>query len=148
MKHFLSKITKDKGDVKRKPFNNIEKSMIIVIAALVLILLIKTFAFDGVKNLSDDEKIFKTFVGYSIDEQFKGPLVDYGVVSYKIVDIYMAEENVTSLLRYKDIETGEMVETTLDGRYNAKVKKMILFIFPLKEFSITSQIVGQTETSQ
>ena len=145
MIHFLSKIVRDKEKTKREPFNNIEKSMIIVIAALILILLIKTFAFDGVRNLSNDEKIFKTFVEYSIAEQFKGPLVDYGVVSYKIVDIYMAEENVTSLLRYKDIETGEMIETTLDGRYNAKVKKMILFIFPLKEFSITSQIVGETE---
>jgi hypothetical protein len=141
----LSKITKKKKEkvkAKKEPINNREKAMIIVTIALVLILIVKTFAFDGVRNLTEDEEVFKTFVEYSIDEQFSGTLVDYGIVSYKIVDIYMAEENVTSLLRYKDINTGEMIETTLDGRYNAKVKKMILFIFPLKEFSITSQIVG------
>lgn len=141
----MSKIIKKKKEkikAKKEPINNREKAMIIVTIALVLILIVKTFAFDGVRNLTEDEEVFKTFVEYSIDEQFSGTLVDYGIVSYKIVDIYMAEENVTSLLRYKDINTGEMIETTLDGRYNAKVKKMILFIFPLKEFSITSQIVG------
>jgi uncharacterized membrane protein YvbJ len=147
----LSKIKKNKElkkEAKKEPINNREKAMIIVIVVLILILLLKTFLFDGVRNLSSDEEVFKTFVEYSIDDKFQGTLVDYGIVSYKIVDIYMAEDNVTSLLRYMDKSTGEMVETTLDGRYNARVKKMILYIFPLEEFSITSQIVGQTEISQ
>ena len=135
----------EKVDHKKGPINNREKAMFIVIGLLIIILLAKTFLTDGVRNLTPDEEVFKTFVEYSIDEQFKGTLIDLGIISYKVVNIYLVEENVTSLLRYKDEQTGKMIETTLKGRYNARVKEMLLFVFPLKEFSITSQIAGDGE---
>ncbi len=128
---------------KKRRFNNREKSMFIVLALLIALLIGKSLFFGEVKNLTSDEVIFKTFVDYTLEEEFNGVLVDSGIIQYKIFDIFLAAPNEESLLRYQDPITGQMIEKTLKGRYTARVRKVLLWVFPLKEISITSKIVGK-----
>jgi hypothetical protein len=124
----------------KRPLNNREKSMYIVLAVLIVILIAKSLIFDEVRNLSKDEQIFKDFVEYSVEQKYDGVFENAGIIQYRIFDIYMAAPDETSILRYEDSSTGVMLEKTLEGRYNARIRKVLLWLIPLKEISITSQI--------
>jgi hypothetical protein len=107
---------------------------------LIVILIAKSLIFDEVRNLSKDEQIFKDFVEYSVEQKYDGVFENAGIIQYRIFDIYMAAPDETSILRYEDSSTGVMLEKTLEGRYNARIRKVLLWLIPLKEISITSQI--------
>ena len=126
---------------KKEPINNREKSMIIVVVILALMLIAKSLFFDEVRNLTADAAVFKEFVDYSIEQKYDGPLEKAGIIQYRVFDIYIAAPDETGLLRYEDPETGMMIEKTVDGRYNARARKVLLWVFPIKEVSVTSQIV-------
>ncbi len=134
---------KTKAPVKKEktPLNNREKSMIIVVIVLAVILIAKSLIFDEVRNLTGDAAVFKEFVDYSIEQKYDGPLEDAGIIQYRVFDIYIAAPDEKGLLRYEDPETGMMIEATTDGRYNARARKVFLWVFPIKEVSVTSQIV-------
>jgi hypothetical protein len=126
---------------KREPLNNREKSMIIVVIVLAVALIAKSLFFDEVRNLTGDAAVFKEFVDYSIEQKYDGPLEDAGIIQYRVFDIYIAAPDEKGLLRYEDPKTGVMVEKTTEGRYNARARKVLLWVFPMKEVSVTSQIV-------
>ena len=128
---------------KTKRFNNRERAMFIVVAILIVMLIVKTAFFTEVRGLTEDGTDFKAFVEYTLEEQPQGPLDKLGIIQYRIFDIYIADGDQKSLLRYVDPETGLEVEKILDGRYNARVRKTLLWFFPIKEISITSQIVAE-----
>ncbi len=139
----MTKRSKEKEVKKKKvrePLSNRDKSMIIVTIVLVIILIAKSLFFDEVRNLTEDEAIFKEFVRYSVEQEYDGALEASGIIQYRIFDIYMVNPDETSLLRYEDPDTGMMVEKTMDGRYNARVRKVFLWVLPIKEFSVTSKI--------
>ena len=61
-----------------------EKSMLIVTLALIVILVGKSLFFDEVKNLTDEEQEFKTFVEYSVSEKYNGKLQQFHIITYRV----------------------------------------------------------------
>ena len=127
-------------DEKHRPSNNREKSMAIVLIILIIILILKSCVFDEVKNLTPDEQQFKNFVDYSIEKEYSSSLVDMGLMVYRVYDIYLADSNENGVLKYEDKKTGKMVEVVQEGRYNARVRGYLFWVFPVKHFSVTAQI--------
>lgn len=136
------KISEEQGkkDEKGRPTNSREKAMIILLVILVIILILKSMVFDEVKNLTPEEQQFKDFVEYSVEEEYSGTLADMGLMVYRVYDLYMADPDAKGVLRYEDAKTGKMVETVQEGRYNARVRGYLLWVLPVKHFSVTSQI--------
>lgn len=125
---------------KKAPMSSREKTMIIMIIVLLLALVIKSTMLDEVKNLSIDEQNFKTFVDYSVMEQYDGFLERSGILMYRVYDIKIADKDQKGLLRYEDPNTGKPVELIQDVRYRAKVRGYLLWILPIKHLSVTAEI--------
>ena len=135
------KISSENVKSKRgTPLSSKEKAMIVMIVLLLLVLLFKSFYFDEVKNLSEDEMKFKSFVEYSVSEEYDGFLEQSGLMTYRVYDIYMADKDEKGVLRFKDADTGKVVETIQNGRYNARVRGYFLWILPVKHFSVTAAV--------
>ncbi|NLK73020.1 MAG: hypothetical protein GX285_08390 [Clostridiales bacterium] len=117
-----------------------EKSMLIVTVMLVIILILKSFIFDEVKNLSGEEKMFKDFVEYSVAQEYDGILQQYNIITYRVFDIFVADETQNTIIRYKDPETGEDKEEILSVRYTGRVRAYLLGFLPFKQFSVTAQL--------
>lgn len=117
-----------------------EKSMLIVTVMLVIILIVKSFIFDEVKNLSGEEKMFKDFVEYSVAQEYDGILQQYNIITYRVFDIFVADEAQNPIIRYKDPKTGEDKEEILSVRYTGRVRAYILGLLPFKQFSVTAQL--------
>lgn len=116
-----------------------EKSMLIVTLLLVAILIGKSVFFDEVKGLNEQEQQFKAFVEYSVAEKYNGKLQQYHIVTYRVFDLFTADDQVETLIKYEDPQTGEMVEKVLDRRYTARVRGYVLGIFPYKQFAVTAK---------
>ena len=117
-----------------------EKSMIIVMILLLIVLSVKSCLIDEVSHLNAKEQQFKDFVDYSVEQQYHGTLENIGLMKYRVYDIYMADEKEKAVLRYEDPKTGEMIEAVQNGRYNARVRGYFLWIIPIKHFSVTAKI--------
>lgn len=117
-----------------------EKSMLIVTIMLVIILIVKSFVFDEVKNLTAEEQKFKDFVEYSVEEEYNGKLEQYNIITHRVFDIFVADESQKPIIRYKDPETGEDFEEILSVRYTGRVRAYLLGFLPFKQFSITAKI--------
>lgn len=118
-----------------------EKSMLIVTLLLIVILIGKSVFFDEVKNLSDEEQQFKEFVEYSISEKYNGKLQQYNIVTYKIFDIFTADDKTKTQIAYLDSETRQKIEAVLDVRYTARVRAYFLGFLPYRQFSVTANPV-------
>jgi hypothetical protein len=121
-----------------------EKAMAILLVVAIIVLIVKSTFLDEVKNLTAEEQIFKNFVDYSVEEEYSGFLLDKGIVTYRVFDLYMANPDEKAILRYEDKETGKMIEITQEGRYNARVRGYLFWVLPIKSFSVTAQIVEET----
>lgn len=117
-----------------------EKSMIIVTFLLLVALVGKSLFFDEVKDLSNQEQQFKAFVDYSVAEKYNGKLQEYNIITYRVFDIFTADDQVRTMIRYKDA-TGKEIEKILDRRYTARVRAYLLGIFPYKQLAITAKPV-------
>lgn len=117
-----------------------ETGMVVLFLVLLVILTLKSNLFDEVKNLSPEEQQFKDFVEYSVDRDYSGILGDMHLIAYRVIDIKMADEDQKAVLRYEEPKTGEPVEVTQDGRYQAEVRGYLLWILPIKEFSVTAEV--------
>ncbi len=135
----IAEETKEKE--KRKKLNSKEKSMILVIIGMLVILTVKSVLLDEVKNLSPEEEKFKDFVTYSVEEQYHGFLEDKGLMMYRVYDIYVVDPDEKTILRYVDPRTGQAMEINQDKRYNARVRGYFLWIFPAKHFSVTAKVL-------
>lgn len=135
----VSEAQRDKDERGRRS-NSREKSMIIILAILIIILILKSCVFDEVKNLTREEQQFKDFVEYSVQEEYGGGLADLGLIVYRVYDIYLADPNEKGMIRYEDKKTGTMVDLIQEGRYNARVRGYLLWIIPIKHFSVTAQV--------
>lgn len=124
---------------KGTPLSGREKTMIIMIIVLLILLAIKSLVLDEVKNLSPDEQQFKNFVDYSVAQEYDGFLEQSGLMVYRVYDINMADKNQKGILRYEDPDSGQMVDVIQEGRYNAKVRGYLLRILPVKHFSVTAE---------
>lgn len=121
-----------------------EKSMLIVTLLLLLALIGKSLFFDEVKSLNDQEQQFKAFADYSVAEKYNGKLQQYHIITYRVFDIFTADDKVNTMIRYKD-ETGKEIEKILDRRYTARVRAYLLGVFPYKQFSITAKPVNNKQ---
>ena len=133
-----SEQSKDDND---RGINSREKSMIIILVILVLVLILKSVVFDEVRNLNPDEQQFKDFVDYSVEQEYRGTLEDMGLMVYRVYDIYLADPNENGIIKYLDAKSGKIVEVTQEGRYNARVRGYLLWVIPVKHFSVTSKII-------
>lgn len=118
--------------------------MFIVVAALVVILIVKSFFFDEVRDLSKEESLVYDFTKYSVAQKYDGLLQQYHIITYRIFDIYMADPNEKSVLYYEEPSTGEPVEYEIQGRYNARVRAYILGAIPLNSFSVQPLKPGES----
>ncbi len=116
-----------------------EKSMLIVTLVLILILAGKSLFFDEVKDLSKEEQEFKTFVEYSVSEKYNGKLQQYHIITYRVFDIFVADDLKKTNIIYKDPKTGQEVDKILNVRYTARVRGYLLGIFPFKQFAVTAK---------
>jgi hypothetical protein len=57
-----------------------------------------------------------------------------------VYKIEIADKDQNAVLKYQDPETGEKVVIIQDGRYNAKVRGYVLWIFPVNHFDVTAEI--------
>lgn len=139
----------EKSESEREGFkgatNNREKSMIIVLAVLVLLLIVKSCFLDEVKNLTPEEQQFKEYVTYSVSEKYNGSMEKAGIMIYRVYDIYVANPNEQVQLDYRDVDTQEEVTVTQNDRYNARVRGYFLWIIPVKTFSVTPSVEEKTE---
>lgn len=137
--------TPDKAESAAKPetvkrLRGKEVGMVVLFLVLLVILTLKSNLFDEVKNLSREEQQFKDFVEYSVDRDYSGILSDMRLIAYRVIDIKMTDKDQKAVLRYEDPKTGEPVEVTQDGRYQAEVRGYLLWILPIKEFSVTAEV--------
>ncbi len=116
-----------------------EKSMLIVTLALIVILVGKSLFFDEVKNLTDEEQEFKTFVEYSVSEKYNGKLQQFHIITYRVFDIFVADNQKKTNIIYEDPDTGQEINKILDVRYTAQVRSYLLGILPFKQFSVTAK---------
>jgi len=120
-----------------------EKSLIIVTALLIIILVAKSLFFDEVRNLTEDEQQFKNFVDYSVSEKYNGKLEQYHIITYRVFDIFIANDQQKTSISYKDPQTGQEINETLDVRYTARVRGYILGFLPFKQLSVTAKVVEE-----
>lgn len=125
-----------KGDGETK---GREKAMIIMLVVLLIVLSVKSLYLDEVKDLNPQEQQFKDFVEYSVSQEQDGFLEKRGLMVYRVYDLYMADEKQNGVLKYVDPNTNEEVQITQKGRYNARVRGYLLWIFPAKHFSVTAK---------
>lgn len=124
-----------------KNFNAREKSLLLMVVILVVVMIVKAFFFDEVRGLSGDEAYVYEFTTYSVEQEYTGFLSQNHIIVYRVFDIYMADPDVTSVLRYEDPRTGEAVERQIEGRYNARVRAYLLGVIPFRSFSVTAQVL-------
>lgn len=117
-----------------------EIGMVILFLVLLVILTLKSNLFDEVKNLPPEEQQFKDFVDYSVARDYSGILQGAPLMAYRVIDIKMADEDQKAVLRYEDPKTGDPVEVKQDGRYQADVRAYLLWILPIREFSVTAEV--------
>ena len=113
--------------------------MLIVTLALIVILVGKSLFFDEVKNLTDEEQEFKTFVEYSVSEKYNGKLQQFHIITYRVFDIFVADNQKKTNIIYEDPDTGQEINKILDVRYTAQVRSYLLGILPFKQFSVTAK---------
>jgi hypothetical protein len=126
--------------MKQQQTGKKEIIMIIVTIALMLILGVKSTFFDEVRDLPPAEQQFKDFVDYSVQRDYDGMMEKAHLMVYRVYKIEMADKKQNAVLKYKDPETGKQVEVVQDGRYNAKVRGYVLWIFPVNQFEVTAEI--------
>lgn len=125
--------------MKQQQIGKKEIVMIFVTIALMITLGIKSTLFDEVKNLPPAEQQFKEFVDYSVARNYDG-ILEKTLMEYRVYKIEMADKEQKAVLKYRDSETGKQVEILQDGRYNAKVRGYVLWIFPIDHFEVTAEI--------
>ncbi len=123
--------------------NSREKSLIIVTVLLIIILAGKSLFFDEVRNLTEEEQQFKNFVEYSVSEEYDGMLQQYHLINYRVFNIFVANDQQKTIITYKDPQTGQEINNTLNVRYTARVRGYILGILPYKQFSVTAKVVEE-----
>jgi len=126
--------------MKQQQIGKKEIIMIIVTIALMIILGVKSTFFDEVRDLPPAEQQFKDFVDYSVQRDYDGMMEKAHLMVYRVYKIEMADKKQNAVLKYKDSETGKQVEVVQDGRYNAKVRGYVLWIFPVNQFEVTAEI--------
>jgi hypothetical protein len=126
--------------MKQQQIGKKEIIMIIVTIALMIILGVKSTFFDEVRDLPPAEQQFKDFVDYSVQRDYDGMMEKAHLMVYRVYKIEMADKKQNAVLKYKDPETGKQVEIVQDGRYNAKVRGYVLWIFPVNQFEVTAEI--------
>lgn len=122
-----------------------EKHTIAIFLVLLAILAVKSILLDEVKNLTPEEAQFKTFVEYSLEEDYGGFFTDTHLMAYRVYKIEMEDAAAKGVLRYEDPYTGKQVEIVQKGRYSGSVRGYLFSILPIKHFSITSQILESQE---
>ena len=126
--------------MKQQQIGKKEIVMIMVTIALMIILGVKSTFFDEVKNLPPAEQQFKDFVDYSVARDYNGMMEKAHLMVYRVYKIEMADKEQNGVLRYKDPKTGKKVEVVQDGRYLAKVRGYVLWIFPIDQFEVTAEV--------
>ena len=117
-----------------------ERGIILLFLILLIVLTIKSIYLDEVKDLTLAEQQFKDFAEYSLDRDYDGILEKTTLLSYRVIGIKMADEGQKAVLRYEDPKTGEMTEVVQNGRHEAEVRGYILWIMPIRQFSVTAEI--------
>lgn len=130
---------KTKNKEPREKMNAREKSTLIVTIILAVALIIKSVAFDEERGLKGQALEFKNFVDYSVEEEYDGFLYDSNILMHRVFNIFIADPELKTVIKYVDPDTGEKVETILDVRYTAQVRKYLFGIFPIKQFSVTAK---------
>ncbi len=130
----------DHQNTHGKKLSGKEIGMIALFVILLTTLTLKSFFFDEVDSLTPEEKHFKDFIEYSVARDYDGFFENPPWMVYRVIRIAMAEEDEKAVLRYEDPNTGSMVRIVQDGRYEADVRGYLLWILPIKEFSVTAEI--------
>ncbi len=123
-----------------------EKSMLIVIIVLFVVLTVKSVFLDEVKNLEGEPQQFKDFVEYSVDEKYEGVLTDFHIMTYRVYKMFIADESTPIEIEYVDPNTNETVRRILSVRYTAGVRGYLFGIIPVKQFSVTAKPVAEKDT--
>lgn len=126
--------------MKQKQIGKKEIVMILVTIVLLITLGVKSIFFDEVTDLTPAEQQFKDFVDYSVARDYDGMLEKASLMVYRVYNIEMADKDQNAVLKYQDPRTGKKVETVQVGRYNAKVRGYVLWIFPVNHFDVTAEI--------
>ncbi|MCT4606239.1 MAG: hypothetical protein N4A64_09090 [Marinisporobacter sp.] len=115
-----------------------EKSMLMVILVLLVVLICKSLLLDGVQ-VTGDALLFKEFVEKTIktDEKHTNFLEKMGIANKKVVSIKKIHtKGTSSILVY---EEGKGKEMKISGAYQAKIRGYIFQVIPYKEFKVKSQ---------
>lgn len=122
-----------------------EKSMLIVIVALLVMLTVKSVFLDEIKNLEGEPQQFKDFVEYSVEQEYDGMLTDWNIMTYRVYKMFIADETTPVLIEYVDPNTKEKVEKKLDVRYTAGVRGYLFGILPVRQFSVTAKPIEENK---
>ncbi|MCT4618553.1 MAG: hypothetical protein N4A62_04100 [Marinisporobacter sp.] len=115
-----------------------EKSMLMVILVLLVVLICKSLFLDRVQ-VTGDALLFKQFVEKTIetDEKHTNFLEKMGIANKKVVSIKKTHTKGTSSILVYDKEQGK--EVKISGAYQAKIRGYIFRVIPYKEFKVKSQ---------
>lgn len=113
-----------------------EKRLLIVAIILFVIVFVKSFFLDEVKNLSPEEAEFKVYVEKVIAEKHDNIFDKIKIVGYRVIDISeITEFDLTSLRKINKFSEEE-IEKILEGKYKGKVRKYFLYTIPFGDEKI------------
>ncbi len=116
-----------------------ERMYVYTIILLLIALFIKSFYFDEVQGLNNDEKLFKEYVEKIVDESYQGFLKDYNIIGYRVVKIEKVDTEGISLIKVKDGNYDKYKEVEINGKYRAKVRKYLFYLIPFGEDRVLSR---------
>ena len=115
-----------------------DKVLIGITVLLFCVLFAKSLFFDEARPLNKEEEKFKQFVEKRIEDgkENLGLFNRTGLATFKVIKIEKIDEKGQTEVLYIDETKNKYVEGIIQGRYKAKVRGYLFFIFPYKEFSV------------
>lgn len=112
---------------------------LIVLAALIGILLVKSFYLDEYKPRTEDEELFKEYAQELAYKKYDGFLIKNNLVSLKVISIKKLEDEGISIIELKKGDDKGYETAEIAGKYGAKVRKYLFHFFPYGEIKVLSR---------
>jgi len=106
---------------------------------IFVLLTVKSIWIDPVKDIQGEAKEYYDFIVEANEENYKG-LLKPPIIAYKVVDIYHNPSEEDTIILEWDSQEGQWEETSLQGKYGAKIKAYLFHILPYKQFKVQGGI--------
>lgn len=111
------------------------KTMLIVTIFLFVALVIKSTWIDPAKPANVDEGHYKSFAQEIAPDVHNSILLKTRLLTYRITKVEKESQEGSTKVKYMD-SNNNVVEETLEGKYIAKARVYMLYVFPYKDFLI------------